>query len=185
MCVSNLTFDKCCFVQTWQKSNVPSLPWWIYQSKWSANVGKTHPHKEYKCNHHIPKQLTCIQNKAFCLSLRTTQSNLKFQYKMHERRREKKQGGWNIFTIQPSRHCTQHVFFIMKHIVAHGLSEVNNRYFAFLSLFFTSSLHFRHFVPDSAFGTYATVCCSSWSFYPKAVEIICPKWNAYKLIYRS
>ena len=28
-------------------------------------------------------------------------------------------------------------------------------------------------------------CCLSWSFYPKTVEITCPKRNAYELMYRS
>jgi hypothetical protein len=33
-------------------------------------------------------------------------------------------------------------------------------------------------------GTYASFC-PLWSIYHKTVEIICPKWIAYKLIYRS
>jgi hypothetical protein len=35
-------------------------------------------------------------------------------------------------------------------------------------------------------GVWAALPCRpSWSTFPKTVEIICPKWNAYKLIYRS
>ncbi len=71
--------------------------------------------------------MTFIQNKMTCLSprtillQRTTQSNLKFQCKIHERTRGPEAGGWNIFTmIQPSWHRTQACFSIMKHIVTHG-----------------------------------------------------------------
>ena len=31
----------------------------------------------------------------------------------------------------------------------------------------------------------ALPCRPPWSTYPKTVEIICPKWNAYKLLFRS
>ncbi len=52
---------------------------------------------------------------------RTNQSNLNFQCKIHEKRVDLKQGGWSIFTIQPSglRNPSM-LFYDAEDIVAHG-----------------------------------------------------------------
>ncbi len=85
--------------------------------------------------------MTCLSPQTILLQ-RTTQSNLKFQCKIHERTRGPEAGGLKIFTMQSSGTATQACFSIMKHIVAHGLSRSEEQVFCTFMPVLLLTLHY-------------------------------------------
>jgi hypothetical protein len=55
--------------------------------------------------------------------------------------------------------------------------------FRFRNLELCRHCRFQYFRPGFRFWHMYMPCWSPWLFSPKTVEITCPKWNAYKLIY--